>query len=69
MGRGVHESTKELIDEAYSILEETQPCSVRAVCYRLFTAGVIDSMENRNVHPVGRWCMRVRTRSFSGSGL
>jgi len=34
----------QLIEAAYSILTEIQPASVRAVCYRLFTAGVIDSM-------------------------
>ena len=44
MGRGKSRKTLELIDVARIILEEIEPASVRAVCYRLFTMGLIKSM-------------------------
>ncbi|MDQ2963218.1 MAG: hypothetical protein M3R31_08700 [Pseudomonadota bacterium] len=44
-GRGKAQKTIALIYAARRILEEIQPASVRAVCYRLFVAGVIPSTE------------------------
>ena len=43
-GRGKAQKSLELIDAAREILEEIQPASVRAVCYRLFVAGLIANM-------------------------
>lgn len=55
MGRGKHQATLALIEAAKGILEEIQPASVRAVCYRLFAAGVIPDMSTeRSVKRVGR---------------
>jgi hypothetical protein len=41
-----------------------QPASVRAVCYRLFAAGVIDSMSKANVAAVGRQLTDARERDW-----
>jgi len=54
MGRGIHSLKEDLIEKAYTILEEIHPASVRAVCYRLFTSGAIDSMEKKNTQKVSR---------------
>jgi hypothetical protein len=43
-GRGISEERKRRIEAAYEILEEIEPATVRAVCYRLFTQGLISSM-------------------------
>jgi len=42
VGRGKSERSLQLIDASIDILEEIQPATVRAVCYRLFTMGLID---------------------------
>jgi hypothetical protein len=44
MGRGKSQESLVLIEACYTILEEIQPATVRAVCYRLFTMGIIPSM-------------------------
>ena len=41
MAWGKSFKTLELIQAAYEILEEIQPASVRAVCYKLFNRGLI----------------------------
>lgn len=51
-GRGKSVRTWELIGEARTILQEIQPASVRAVCYRLFTMGVITSMAKSETNKV-----------------
>lgn len=51
-GRGKSARSLALIRAAHAILREVQPASVRAVCYRLFVAGLIDSMEKRNTSRV-----------------
>ncbi len=51
-GRGKSKRTLDLIDAAYSILQEIQPASVRAVCYRLFALGVIESMAKGETNKV-----------------
>ena len=43
-GRGKAKNTLALIEAAIRILEEIQPASIRAVCYRLFVEGFIPSM-------------------------
>src|SRR5262245_19498590 len=44
MGRGKAQRSLDMIDAAREILAEIQPASVRAVCYRVFALGIIDSM-------------------------
>lgn len=54
MGRGKARKSLDLIDQAIAILQEIQPCTVRAVCYRLFTAGAIPSMKKPETNKVSR---------------
>ena len=51
-GRGKSQKSLALVEEAKQILAEIHPATVRAVCYRLFVAGLIDSMEKRNTSRV-----------------
>jgi hypothetical protein len=48
------------VDAAVTILREIQPCSVRAVCYRLFTLGLITSMAKGETNKVGTHLTRAR---------
>jgi hypothetical protein len=59
-GRGKAKKTIELIEAARRILEVDQPTTVRAVCYRLFVAGVIDSMSKTNTAMVSRNLVTAR---------
>ena len=52
MGRGKAQKSLDLIDAAHAILAQIQPATVRAVCYRLFVDGIIDSMEKKNTSKV-----------------
>ena len=52
MGRGKSRKSLELIDAAREILEEIQPASIRAVCYRLFTLDIITSMSMKETNRV-----------------
>ena len=58
-GRGGQKSI-DLIDAAIRILEEIQPATVRAVCYRLFVEKLIDSMEKANTNKVSRLLVQAR---------
>jgi hypothetical protein len=60
MGRGKPADSMALIECAHAILKEIQPASVRAVCYRLFTAGVIDSMSRANTNRVSTQLVYAR---------
>src|SRR5262245_19126863 len=51
-GRGKSKRSIELIQAAYGYLAEIQPASIRAVCYKLFTAGLIDSMSKSETNRV-----------------
>ena len=51
-GRGKAAASLALIDAAKSILEEIQPATVRAVCYRLFVAGLIADMSKKSTNRV-----------------
>jgi len=51
-GRGKAQKNLDLIEAAFHILDEIQPASVRAVCYRLFVAGLIPSMEKKHTNRV-----------------
>jgi hypothetical protein len=52
MGRGKSRQVLELVAAAKAILEQIQPATVRAVCYRLFVAGVIGSMTKAETNRV-----------------
>ena len=43
-GGRLSQKTLNMIDAAYDILAEIQPATVRAVCYRLFGARLIENM-------------------------
>jgi hypothetical protein len=51
-GRGKARRSLSLIEAAATVLAEIQPASVRAVCYRLFTLGLIDSMNKAETNRV-----------------
>jgi hypothetical protein len=52
MGRGKAQRTLDLIAAALEILAEIQPASIRAVCYRLFTRGLIADMSKNETNRV-----------------
>jgi hypothetical protein len=52
MGRGKGRRSIELIQASLEILREIQPATVRAVAYRLFTAGLIESMSKNETNRV-----------------
>jgi hypothetical protein len=60
MSRGKACRSLELIEASIEILREIQPATVRAVCYRLFTLGIIDSMAKNNTNKVGRQLVDAR---------
>jgi hypothetical protein len=62
MGRGRARKTIELIEASSGILAEIHPCSVRAVCYRLFTLGLIPDMSKDSTNAVGRVLVEARER-------
>ena len=47
-GRGKADKTLQLIQAAIRIAREIQPCSVRAICYRLFTEKLIRDMYKKS---------------------
>ena len=51
-GRGKAQKSLNLIAAAADILREIQPASVRAVCYRLFVAGLIPNMGKKSTDGV-----------------
>ncbi len=64
MGRGKSQKSLDLIDAAAAILEEIQPCSVRAVCYKLFTQGVIPSISKVDTNRVGTQLVWAREQGI-----
>src|SRR2546425_6084399 len=60
MGRGKSRRSLELIEASIEILREIQPATVRAVCYRLFTLGFIDSMARNETSRVYRQLIDAR---------
>ena len=62
MGRGRSARTLELVDAVRAILADIEPASVRAVCYRLFVAELIGSMERRETARVSRILVDARKR-------
>lgn len=59
-GRGKARATLELIAVSREILAEIQPATVRAVCYRLFTRGLIVSMSKLATDKVSRALVAAR---------
>jgi hypothetical protein len=59
-GRGKSQASLNLIAAAKTILEEIQPASIRAVCYRLFVNKLIASMSKNNTNAVGRLLVDAR---------
>jgi hypothetical protein len=59
-GRGRSTTTIGLIEAMVDILQEIQPCSVRAVAYQLFTRKLIPSMSTANVARVSRLLVIAR---------
>lgn len=60
MPRGRGRRTSQLIEAAVDILGEIQPATVRAVCYRLFVAGLIQNMAKAATNSVSRMLTRAR---------
>ena len=60
MKRGQGKRTLRLVAAASDILEEIQPASVRAVCYRLFVAGLIQNMSKCSTNSVSRMLTTAR---------
>jgi hypothetical protein len=58
--RGKGEKTQARIDAAKEILDEIQPATVRAVCYRLFVRGLIKDMSKSSVGGVGKQLVFAR---------
>jgi hypothetical protein len=54
MSRGRGKQSIRLIETAKEILEEIKPATVRAVCYRLFVAGLIQNMGKSSTNSVSR---------------
>jgi hypothetical protein len=63
-GRGKATKSLELISAAYEILDEIQPATVRAVCYRLFVAGLIPSMAKSVTNGVGQQLVWAREQGL-----
>jgi hypothetical protein len=60
MPRGKAQKSLDLIEASRVILAEIQPATVRAICYRLFVAGLIDSMAKTNTNGVSRQLVYAR---------
>ena len=59
-GRGRSAKSLILIGAAIRILKEIQPCSIRAVCYRLFTEKLIPDMGKKSTGAVGAQLVYAR---------
>ena len=60
MGRGQSQHTLTLLEACRNILAEIQPASVRAVCYRLFTMGLLASMKKNETNKISRLLTQAR---------
>jgi hypothetical protein len=63
-GRGKSTKSMELIGAAHTILSEIQPASVRAVCYRLFTLGLLPNMGKGSTDRVSTQLTWAREQSL-----
>ena len=62
--RGKSQASLHLIEASYQILKEIQPASVRAVCYRLFTMGIIPNMSKGSTGKVSKQLVYARENSI-----
>ena len=60
MGRGKSQKSLVLVEAARSILEEIQPATVRAVCYRLFVLKLIKNMSKNETTKVSKQLVWAR---------
>jgi hypothetical protein len=63
-GRGKSAQSIALIEAAIAILRQIQPATVRAVCYRLFTGGLLASMAKSETNRVSRLLTWAREHAF-----
>lgn len=63
-GRGKAQKSLALIEASRNILEEIQPATVRAVCYRLFILRLIPSMAKGNTNKVGQQLVWAREQGI-----
>lgn len=59
-GRGKSAASLALVEAAIEILREIQPATVRAVCYRLFTVGLIEDMGRNSTNRVSKQLVWAR---------
>jgi hypothetical protein len=64
MGRGLAKKTTDLIEASATILEQIQPATVRAVCYRLFVRNLIDNMGKNETSKISRALTTARERGM-----
>lgn len=62
--RGKSQTSLRLIEASYQILKEIQPASVRAVCYRLFTMGMIPNMSKGSTGKVSKQLVYARENNI-----
>jgi hypothetical protein len=62
--RGKSTRSIALIDASITILRQIQPATVRAVCYRLFTIGLIGSMSKNETNRVSAQLTWARENAF-----
>lgn len=63
MGRGMSKQSDRLIEAVDRILADIQPATVRAVCYKLFTEGLLSSMSKNETNKVSRLLTWAREMS------
>lgn len=62
--RGLAKATLELREQCHAILEEIQPATVRAVCYRLFVAKLLPDMSKNSTAKISRVLTRAREDGY-----
>ncbi len=63
-GRGKSQASLELIEASHEILAQIQPASVRAVCYRLFTLGLLPDMSKNATNRVSTQLVYAREQGI-----
>ena len=63
-GRGKAQASFELIHACHEILAEIQPASVGAVCYRLFTMGMLADMSEGSTNKVSNQYAEPRNHAL-----
>ena len=63
-GRGKSRKSIELIDFAVDWFEENHPANIRACCYQLFVAGLIDAMSKNETNKVSRLLRDAREQGY-----